>query len=497
LRVFLGSFVVFVAIGLLWSISAPLTTGPDEADQMIRAAAVVRGEWLGHPVRHHSQADRWVVVPKTYQNLDPWSGCVWNHPHNAPKCPALVDSSTLVSVGTYVGRYPPLYYLLVGGPTLLSQDTTSVYAMRWMSVLVDSVFLALAVALAALFGAGSLVVIGLLIAMTPLVFNLIGVVEPSGLEISSAICLWTCLGLLALQPEGPPPRALLNGAGCSAVVCALTRSSSPEWVVGIVLVAIGVLMPVGRIRALWEVRAVRRWSYAVAVAVVVAVAWILGAQAYLFVPAYRGLKLNADVSQILNAVLIRDRLYLANFAQRFSLHDGQDGRLVEILVGLMVVLLTIAGVAFGTWRQRLVIGLVALGTLLLPFVATVLTWRRDGYIWQARYSMPFAVGLPIVAGIAIGGPRLRDALRRRSISRLVTGAVVLSLLTQFVTLYGELRRFTVGPRGPLDLVFLKSTVWSPLLPVPLIAVAIVIVSLGAMVWFATVVRASALSSASP
>ncbi|MGO9558375.1 MAG: DUF2142 domain-containing protein [Acidimicrobiales bacterium] len=486
-----------MSIGLLWSIAAPLTTGPDEADQMIRAAAVVRGEWLGHPVRGHSKADRWVVVPATYRNLGALSGCVWNHPRTAADCPVLVDSSKLLSVGTYVGRYPPLYYLLVGGPTLLTQDTTSVYAMRWMSVLVDSLFLGLAAALAALFGEGTLVVLGLLVAMTPLVFTLASNVEPSGLEIACAICLWTCLALLALQPESQPPRALLNSAGFSAVVLTLSRTSSPEWVIGIVLLAIGVLLRATQIRALWAVRAVRRWSAAVLAVAVLALGWIVGAEAYLFVPEYHGLRPSAGESAILGAVATRFAAYLTNFAQHFTIHDGQDGRLVDVLVGLLLLLIVGAGLLLGTHRQRLLMAIVVVGTLLLPFVVTVLTWRQDGLIWQARYSMPFAVGLPIVAGTAIGGPRLHAAIRRPWVSGVIVGAVVFSLLTQFTALYGALRRFVVGPHGQLDVFFLSHPKWSPPLPVPVIAVAEVVVTLGAIMWFVKVLRASALSSAPP
>jgi hypothetical protein len=497
-RVWFGSFVIFAAFGVLWSLAAPLTTGPDETQQMIRAAAVVRGEWLGQQVGPpHTKADRWVVVPGTYRDLDPYTICIGRHLLRPPACPPLVDSSKLVRARTYVGRYPPLYYLLVGGPTLVTQDTTSVYAMRWMSVLFGSIFLSLAVALALLFAEASLVVLGVLIAATPLVLNLVSVVEPSGLEISAAICLWTCLALMAIQPEGPPPKALLNGAGLSGVVFALTRTSSPEWVIGIVIVAIGVLMPFARIRRLWGVRAVRRWLAAVMTAAVAGLAWIFGFKAYLFVPKFRNMPVNAGIWAILREVFVRDGLYLTNFAESFYPNDGQVGHPVEIVVPILLCLVVIAGLVFGNGRQRLVIVLLAVAALLLPFVVTVLTWRSDGLIWQGRYSMPFVVGLPIVAGTAIRGPRFQAAVKGRAVSAAVTGVVVLSLLTQFVALYGALRRFSVGPTGPLDLVFLSRTRWTPPLPAPVIAVAAIVVTLGGILWFRLLVRASWASPASP
>ncbi|MGO9911730.1 MAG: DUF2142 domain-containing protein, partial [Acidimicrobiales bacterium] len=413
-----------------------------------------------------------------------------SHLTRPPVCGPLVDSSELVRARTYVGRYPPLYYLLVGGPTLLTQDTTSVYAMRWMSVAFGSAFLALAVALAVLFAEGSLVVIGLLIAATPMVLNLVSVVEPSGLEISAAICLWTCLALMAVQPEGPPPRALLNVAGFSGVVFALTRTSSPEWVIGIVIATIGVLMPFARIRLLWSLRAVRRWTAAVVTAAVVGLAWIFGFKAYLFVPKFRDISPNAGIWTILHEVFVRDGLYLTNFAESFYPNDGQVGHPVEIVVPILLLAVVTAGFLLGNGRQRLVMALVAAAALLLPFVVTVITWKSDGLIWQGRYSMPFVVGLPIVAGTAIRGPRFEAALKRSAVSAAITAVVVLSLLNQLVAVYGTLRRFSVGPTGPLDLVFLSRTGWTPPLPAPVIAAATMVVTLGGIWWFRFLARSS-------
>jgi hypothetical protein len=51
---------------------------------------------------------------------------------------------------TYVGRYPPLYYAIVGLPSLVWHTNTAVYMMRLLSGLLCALLLGLAIALAAI-----------------------------------------------------------------------------------------------------------------------------------------------------------------------------------------------------------------------------------------------------------------------------------------------------------------------------------------------------------
>jgi hypothetical protein len=498
LRVWCISFVIFVALGWLWSISTPLTTGPDEATQIIRAAAVVRGEWYGQPNPGHGPASRLVIVPEFFRNLSLMDGC-FAHSSIPPSCSRLLGgSSQLVVAKTYVGRYPPLYYLLVGGPSLIASDTASAYAMRLLSVLVSSVFLALAVAFAALFAEGSLALVGILVAITPFVLYITSVVEPSGMEISSALCLWSCIALVCTRPERPPPRALVNGAGCSAIVLGLTRAASPLWVISIAIVGVGFLLPLADIRKLWRLSRVRRWLLAVAVGNALAAAWTLVFKAYLVIPKFRGMPRSAGVATILAAEFHRSGLYLAEMVQSRYPHDGQVGQPVLILAWVLVGVVVLVGAVCATRRQRLVLAVIAVGTLLLPFVAGVLSFRKEGIVWQGRYSLPFAVGLPVIAAAGTSVRRLRAAGGKVfKVSAVTTAVVALSLLAQLGSLYGLLRNFTVGSNGSLNFVFEHTRGWSPPLPLPLVVFAAAAVSLLAIVWFATLVQASSRAGPPP
>jgi hypothetical protein len=64
----------------------------------------------------------------------------------------------------------------------------------------------------------------------------------------------------------------------------------------------------------------------------------------------------------------------------------------------------------GVWRTpvrpRLVFVAVAAASLAVPLVGVMLTYRHQGDYWQGRYQLPFALGIPLVASLALDGRRL-------------------------------------------------------------------------------------------
>jgi len=155
--------------------------------------------------------------------------------------------------------------------------------------------------------------------------------------------------------------------------------------------------------------------------------------------------------------------------------------LIWLLLGTLVALAFL----YGTNRERLAIVVVATTCAVFPIISALATYRTAGIVWQGRYSLPVAVGVPIIAGAAAARMTARgahggDAPARR---RRATGVamVVISgfLLAQIVLLYALLRRFTVGTNGPIDIVFTRTS-WVPPLP----ASAIVCSSLALMLLLA-------------
>lgn len=491
-RVWAVSFVLFAVAGFLWSISTPVGTGSDEAQHIIKAAATVRGEWTGDTVTGQLPAERRVTVPGTYRSLESQKGCYGGASAPPERCHGLPRASSRpVSALTYVGRYPPLYYLLVGSPTLVSQGVPSIYEMRWLTVLVASALLAMAVGVATVFGAGSLAVLGVVVAITPFVLYEMSTVQPSALEVSSGVLLWSCLVLLARAPDGPPPRALVHGAGVSASLLMLTRAVSPVLVVGIGLVVGAVLLPPGRVRELAGAKLVRRWIAVLVAVGAVACAWVLRFHAWYVMPFFRGLHRSAGLGAVLAKEASRTWLYLTEIVESFYPNDGQ-GHVVAYAVWFLLVLVTLAGAMVATRRERVAIVLLTLVELGTPFVVGAISFHSDGIVWQGRYSFPLTVGAPLIAAAALGrrmGPVAEekpDGSRRAPWPRyrvLVGSVVTLGAFAQVLSLYGVLRRFLAGPSGSFNLFDLAHPHWSPPAPVALIVAGAAAVCVLTAAWY--------------
>ena len=139
---------------------------------------------------------------------------------------------------TYVGRYPPLYYAIVGLPSLVSHTDTAVYLMRLLSGLASALFLGLALALAAFWSRSRLLVAAVAVAASAMVFVFSSVVNPSGLECATAICVWTGGLVLVLDQAEHPRQSVVVATAIAASVmvsmrgcrlCGSSSSLSPCW----------------------------------------------------------------------------------------------------------------------------------------------------------------------------------------------------------------------------------------------------------------------------
>ncbi|MGH9061731.1 MAG: DUF2142 domain-containing protein, partial [Acidimicrobiales bacterium] len=95
------------AFQALWCLATPVGASPDEPAHLIRAASVVRGQWVGPARAGFPNSDTVVSVPDAVVQLN--LACFVGKPHvsagcyHEPKTPA-----RQVSTLTYVGHYPPL-----------------------------------------------------------------------------------------------------------------------------------------------------------------------------------------------------------------------------------------------------------------------------------------------------------------------------------------------------------------------------------------------------
>ena len=452
-RVFALAFVaVFLAMAA-WSIASPLNASPDEPAHVARAAAVVRGEVLAHSPGGTSDAYTTVTIPAAFfpSHNAPCFAFQYDTPASCARGPS--SSSAVVTAETYAGRYPPLYYAIVGIPSLAWQSPAGFYLMRLMSAALCSAFLALAIMTVATWSRRRLMLVGILLAATPQAFFLGGVVNPSGLEISAAICLW-CAGLtLALEHRADPPVGLVAVVALSAGVWAMSRALSPLLLALSLcaLVLLAGVQPV--IRLARRRRDVQLAGGFILLCVVLTTVWVVTQHSFDLTP---GTSVDQHLSHasVLAAAFGRTGDWVQQMIAVFGWVDTPAPLFVYLMwyagIGFVVVLAWVAS----RRRDALVLGGLLVAVIVVPALLSYSQAERLGLVGQGRYTLPLAAGLPLIAMALIDGQASLSRLRGR-IATLLCAGIGLGGVVAFVA---ALRRYTVGLAGPLNYL---SARWNP------------------------------------
>ncbi len=485
LRIWMTSTVALFALGALWSLATPVGAAPDEPTQIIKAAAVVSGQLVGAPTPGQPKAVITVTVPESFASDLHLATCyAFTDTRPAGCAPHLSGVSRPSIATTYVGRYPPLYYLLVGAPTLLSSTDTAVHLMRLLSVLWSALLIGLAFAAAAVWSRSRLLVIALAVCATPQVVFLASVVNPSGLEIAAAIATWTCGLVLVLDHRHAPPVGLVVACAASASVLALCRGLSPLWV-ALIAGTLVALTP-GTLPTLWKSRQVRAAAAIVAAVGVVAVAFIVGAHTLTVLPAGRPIGTNTPELQVVADALGETGRFLRQVVGVFGWLDTPSP--VGVLAGWWAAagILVVVSLVSTDRRAAGTIAAVILVSVLLPAAIMVSHASKSGLVWQARDGLPLYAGIPLVAGAVAGrssaGCTIRGLLHDRLVARLVILLACGIAAAQLVDFGWALRRYTVGLGATLNPFARVPGGWSPPVPAVVLVAAAVLVT-AAYAWW--------------
>ena len=140
-----------------------------------------------------------------------------------------------------------------------------------------------------------------------------------------------------------------------------------------------------------------------------------------------------------------------------------------------VALVGLAGLAFVYGKRRLWwLGmLTALGTVLAPVVFEAYGAHDLGYFWQSRYTLPIAVGVPLMFGFSLA--RATGSRRMRAPSASASSSSARSWRCTRCSAFGNaLRRNTVG-FGPTDTFdFFLDPIWKPPFPAWFLMLGIVV-----------------------
>ena len=385
----------FAGVGLAvasWSIATPLMASPDEPAQAIQAGAAVRGQ-IDEPLVA-GPVGRWskVTVPEYLASAGTVPACFSFKTSVSAGCaPSLSDGDAPAQAVTQFSNYPPLYFLVVGLPTLAMHGARAVYAMRMAGALLDAALLALGLFVLARYYPGRRILAGALVALSPMVFFMAGMVGDSGMEIAAAFAAWAaCLCVVRREDV---PRPLCVAAALSLVLFTLSRPTSPAYV-AIVVVVLAVLAGWRRGRDLLGARSTK--AIGVALAGAFGVAFVMlgvgGLPSLLGGATSPPLTHLQEIQKTFSLTWAHLHQAIGNFGWTDTPVPWGATAVWAAGVGAVVV----AGAA-SSGRTGAALVVLVVAVLALPVVLEAPRINAVGPYWQGRYWLPLLVGLPLVA----------------------------------------------------------------------------------------------------
>jgi len=488
----LGCFVACAAIAGAWALTVPPFDMGDEYSSTVRAEAAGRF----HFIPPYEAENGGGAGPGTVQRygvfrlpkyVSDWQ-CFMGHQERLPSCagPLRVDPSAIQN--TYHGGYPPLYFALVGSASVIVTGPDGFYAMRLASAVLVAALLALAFDTAVRDRPRRLLALGVLVAATPTVFVIGGAVNSSALEVAAAIALWTALlALIERRADDPRLPSLIVRATLAAVLLLLARPFSPVWA-AVVSVVVAVVAGRTTTWALLRRRSVQIGCAVFAIAGAAAAAWILLRRPQDDFIRWANHAPRPGRLATAQSVAERTGYFLSGMVG----FDGWPGEptvppatiatgavsVVIVAAGAGVLALVAAAARRTSRHGVMVLGGLVVGVVSAPIVLTALTANTYVENYSAKYTLPLAVGVPLVAAFLLDQA---ERLQPHATRLLAAGVVVAFVVAQLALYWTVAHRFTVGARGPI-LYFLDPR-WPPRVAASVL-LGVVVLAVG---WLASVV----------
>jgi hypothetical protein len=477
-----SAFGLLAGLSIIWAFAIPLFASPDEPAHVVRAISAAHGQFLGDefgpdevpPYPVPVDQEPWkpglsVDVPGLYQKWGHIECLIfdWNAQQSAD-CLSFDGPSENLRAMTYVGRYPPAYYFIVGAVSWLTPaGSIELYAMRIVSSLLCAALLASAIVTLWSRCRAPLARVGVAVAITPMVMFLTGTVNANALEIAAGIGVWVHGIVLATQEEKDElDTTLLDRFGVAALVLVLSRPGSILWL-GLAGLLVAFIAGLPKVRAWWRWTRARLWLAGLSFVLIAQLAWFLYAKTLDVRRTFIAVPINTPLSDDIRASLGSELTWLRQMIGVFGWLDAPAPALVFVV--WISAIAAIVGIALVAAHRRILIAIAALigFCVLVPVVYQVKLADSVGYFWQGRYLLPLAVGVPLLAGIGVATDGVTLPTSRTKRFALVTATLLVA--GQWLALAQLLRRYSVGADGTIW--FLTAARWSP--PIPSVVLLLV------------------------
>jgi Predicted membrane protein (DUF2142) len=497
-RVWWTSFVLVTALCGLWALASPVFAGPDEPAHVVRADALDHGQLTGREPRDRLDSQfrtvrgsaRVVEAPEIYQ---PVSGppC-FVHERDILRCFRLVGSSRDTDVVTYAANQPPAYYAVVGIVSLLRPPGAgTVYLMRMLTGIITGAFVATAITALRRLATPALVAAGLALALTPTALFISGAVNPNAPEIAASISFWVCGVVLVSTSSTRIDKRLVTAVGIAGCVLALSRQLGPLWLGLIALAILGLSnrsLLANVARSSWA----RMWAILVAASAAAQIAWDL-------IVRPRDATLVGETPTNLSTLDAIEDAFGSTFRWyremigRFGWLDTPAPQLTWLLWTAVLAFFVFVALAWADRRHVAILFTVLAGVIVVPIVIAATPYRAAGTLWQGRYALPLAFGVPLLAAFALAATERGRQLVTTRFALCVGFTLGVAHLLAFAQ---NMRRYTVGTLSEIQ--YWEDTLWSPpvLSPLPLtLAYAAVLIAFTAwLLWPESVSRRSLVTS---
>lgn len=429
------------AAGSIWSFASPLMSAPDEAAHVIKAAAVVRGQYAGGSSEVQGEALT-VQVPKYIADFSNYN-CFATHPEKTPVCSPPIDGAdqSLVPAQTSAGNYNPVYYAVVGLGSLGLTGEPAIYSMRLISAWLTAFFLAAIFYAAASMRRNHFMMIASAISLTPTVLFLTGSVNPNALEIGTAAAFYMGLcSMLERRPQAQLSKLPAVIVTASGILLSNTRPLSFLWI-AVALAAALLGHNLTSIRAVLITRSFQLSAFLVGLSCLFALWWSLSARSLDSLFAVTP-PIPADEA----ALLMLDRTvgYMREYVGVLgSLDTAPPMAVVYAWVLGFGSILLLSFTARPT-RLRWPVALLAVAVIAIPPALQAGSSEKLGWIWQGRYALALVVMLILASGIAV---RFRPFKVTPWTTSIIRWSLVLWALAHTYLMLEGLRRYTVGVHG--------------------------------------------------
>lgn len=458
---FVASFAVFAVLSVLWALASPVFSVPDENAHATKAIAQVRGQIIGYTVPdvRHIVVD----LPPGYY-YSPELLCFTARSDIPASCGAeLGEPDGQPWFNTWVGAYNPIYYYLVGWPSLFFDGNAGIYAMRIASALLGSALLAWAFQVAVLGPRARWMPLGIAFAAAPMNVYLVGAVNPNGAELAAAVAVW--VGVLRLiEPPASPARGPLlrrtwiwGGVAIASIVLANARALGPLWlliIVGLCFVGGGWRMT----RTFLTTRANYPWLAVISAGVAFSVGWtVLGGSLSGQAEASDAPLVNGTFWQGFVHMIRHTNDFLQQAIGFFGWVDTPLPPWAYWFVTAAWALLV--GLALTATRRRSIMTLCAILATsgLVPALVQGYSVQQTGIIWQGRYGLFIYLGVTIVASWLLS----RDAPRVGFLAPRITWLAASLLAAYGVVAFAlVLVRYVVGGEADFGEMFTNPR-WQP------------------------------------